>query len=296
MSQNVQQEFVNRELWEMFKKRFKSETTEASYWSDIMEFCRFCGKNLKDTKRGDVERYYAFMRNKIENGRISPLTVTKKFRELHSFLQFAAKECDDRTEYKDDFYPYLKSMEKERNLARSVPVDEMDALLEAASEDLMSYTILVLMYRAGLSSMEIAGMDGPEDLVMYGDEGYVLVSGREEPVYIPPDAWEILMRYMDQRENHPSLFYNRSGRRLNTMYISRMMKKYCRKAGINDHSAEAVRNCCAFNLFSYGASPKQVAEQMGRTQQQIRRYRGMNYRGSLRRHADQLVKIRIESP
>lgn len=296
MSQNVQQEFVNKELWEIFKKRFKSETTEASYWSDIMEFCRFCGKNLKDTKRGDVERYYAFMRNKIENGRISPLTVTKKFRELHSFLQFAAKEWDDGTEYTDDFYPYLKSMEKERALSRSVPVDEMDALLEAASEDMMSYTILTLLYRAGLSSTEIAGLNGPEDFVMYGDEGYVLLSGREEPCYIPEDAWEILMKYLDLREIHPSLFYNRRGRRLNTMYISRMMKKYCRKAGINDHSAEAVRNCCAFNLFSYGASPKQVAEQMGRTQQQIRRYRSMNYRGSLCRHADQLVRIRIESP
>ena len=42
--------------------------------------------------------------------------------------------------------------------------------------------------------------------------------------------------------------------------------------------------------------PKQVADQMGRTQQQIRRYRGMSYRGNLRRQADELVKIRIESP
>lgn len=296
MSQNVQQEFVNKELWEKFRKRFKSNTTEASYRSDISELCRFCGKNLKDADRGDVERYYAFMKNKMDSGRISPLTVTKKFRELHSFLKFAADETGDEAEYRDYFYPYLKNMEKERGLARSIPVEDMDALLEAASDDLMAYTILTLMYRAGISSTEIAGLNGAEDFALYGDEGYVLLSGREEPCYIPEDAWEILMKYMDQRDEHPSLFYNRSGRRLNIMYISRMMKRYCRKAGIENYSAEAVRNCCAFNLFSYGASPKQVADQMGRTQQQIRRYRGMSYRGNLRRQADELVKIRIESP
>ena len=90
------------------------------------------------------------------------------------------------------------------------------------------------------------------------------------------------MEYMDLREEHESLFYNRSGRRLNTMYISRMMKKYCEKAGIPAYSAEAVRNCCAFNLFAYGASSGQTAAQMGRTEQQIRRYRGTGYKNNLR--------------
>ena len=47
------------------------------------------------------------------------------------------------------------------------------------------------------------------------------------------------------------------------MYISRMMKKYCAAGGDQSCSAEAVRNCCAFNLFSYGASSRQVAGQMG---------------------------------
>ena len=222
--------------------------------------------------------------------------MTKKFRELHSFFKFAEEEAGDDAAYRDWFYPYLKNMEKEKGLARSIPVEDMDALLKAAADDLAVYTMLTLMYRAGLSSTEITGLNGPDDLVLYGEDGYVLLPERREPCYIPPDAWAILMEYLDQREVHPSLFYNRNGRRLNTMYISRMMKKYCQKAGISQYSAEAVRNCCAFNLFSYGATPGQVAEQMGRTQQQIRRYKGVSYRGNLRRKADELVKIRIESP
>ena len=270
MSQNVPEEFVNKNLWEMFRKRFKSHTTEASYWSDIMEFCRFCGKKAEDTEKGDADRYYAYMKERAESGKISPLTVTKKFRELHSFFKFAEEEAGHDAVYRDWFYPYLKNMEKEKGLARSIPVEDMDALLKAAADDLAAYTMLTLMYRAGLSSTEITELNGPDDLVLYGEDGYVLIPERREPCYIPPDAWAILMEYLDQREVHPSLFYNRSGRRLNTMYISRMMKKYCQKAGISQYSAEAVRNCCAFNLFSYGATPGQVAEQMGWMQRQIR--------------------------
>ncbi len=93
MSQNVHTEFVNKKVWEMFKKRFKSHTTEASYWSDIAEFCRFCGKKAEDTEKKDVDRYYSYMKKKAESGIISPLTVTKKFRELHSFFKFAEEEA-----------------------------------------------------------------------------------------------------------------------------------------------------------------------------------------------------------
>ena len=46
MSQNCEQEFVNTELWNLFRNRFKSSTTEASYRSDIREFCRMTGEAL----------------------------------------------------------------------------------------------------------------------------------------------------------------------------------------------------------------------------------------------------------
>lgn len=296
LSQNCEQEFVNTELWNLFRNRFKSSTTEASYRSDIREFCRMTGKPFDRAEEEDVRRYYEKMRDRISEGRISPLTLTKKFRELHSFAQFLVEYDGEDSGRSDPFYPYLKDLAKEDALARSVPVEEMDALLKAAEKDLMAYTILTLMYRAGLSSTEITELNGEEDFALYDDGAYVFLPRRREPCYIPEDAWEILKEYMAAREPHSSLFYNRRGRRLNGMYISRMMKKYCAAAGIRSCSAEAVRNCCAFNLFSYGASSRQVAGQMGRTEIQIRRYRGLSYQGNLRKKANDLVKMRIEKP
>lgn len=294
MSQNDKQNFVNTEIWNLFCSRFKSASTEASYRSDIMEFCRFAGRSFEEAGREDVERYYQMMEERVREGKIRPMTVTKKFRELHSFAQFLEEERDGQVS--DYFYPYLKYMKKEDKLARSIPVEHMDALLRAASDNLMCYTILTLMYRAGLSSTEIADLNGPENFAFLETDVCLFLPGREEPCYLPEDVWEILKEYIAVREEHPSLFYNRSGRRLNTMYISRMMKRYCKNAGIPSYSAESVRNSCAFNMFAYGASPSQAAAQMGRTLRQIGRYRGAGYRDNLRKQAGALVKVRIEKP
>ena len=269
LSQNCEQEFVNNEIWNLFKNRFKSDTTEASYWSDIQEFCRMTGKSFDKVGDAEVKRYYEAMQGYIREGRISPLTLTKKFRELHSFAQFILEHDGADSGKRDPFFPYLKHLAKEKPLARSVPVEDMDALLQAASGDLMAYTILTLMYRAGLSSTEITELDGEDDFALYDDGAYVFLPRRREPCY---------------------------GNRLNSMYISRMMKKYCMAAGIRGVSAEAVRNCCAFNLFAYGASAAQTAAQMGRTELQIRRYKGFSYQENLRKKANDLVKMRIEKP
>ncbi len=213
------------------------------------------------------------------------------------------EEWSDRLEdesktssFKDYFEPYLKQLVKEKELARMIPLEHIDRLLTASAENHMVYTILTLMYRAGLSSTEIIALKGPEDFVQYGDGLYVFLKGRQEPCYIPEDAKEILFSYLEEWEEGRSLFYNRSKNPLNTMYISRMMKKYCEKAKIPSYSAEAVRNCCAFNLFAYGATEEQVSDQMGRTVCQIKRYKGMGYKKNLKKRSADLVKIRIERP
>lgn len=297
MSQNFNQKFVNIEIWNLFRKRFKSETSERSYCSDIMEFCRMTGKPFTESTREDVRDYYQKITDLVKKGKISSITRTKKFRELHSFGSFLVEQGLWGQEMEEDyFYPYLKNMKKETFLAGAVPVEDMDALLQAASGDLMAYAILTLMYRAGLTSTEITAITGEDDFMEYDDGIYIVLKERGQPCYVPQDAWKILKSYMDQRIVHETLFYNRNGRPLNTMYISRMMKKYCTRAGIRGYSAQEVRNSCAFNLFAYGEDAVRTAEQMGRTTQQIRRYNGAHYKGNLRRKASDLVKIHIEEP
>lgn len=297
MSQNVTTYFVKLEIWNSFKSRFKSPTSEASYKSDILEFCRFTEKDFDETLSIDVQNYYEHLRLKVKKGMISTLTMTKKFRELHSLSHFIIEEFSDQVSLNEDyFYQYLKLLDKEKEFARSIPIEHMDKLLQAASIDLNVYTMLVFMYRVGLSSTEIISLKSDHQFLVYDNGIYFYVGDRREPCYIPGDAWQIILKYLQSREDHEFLFYNRSGNPLNTMYISRMMKKYCALAGIPSYSAEALRNCCAYNLFAYGATDKEVAEQMGRTTHQIKRYKGMSYKKGLNKRSAELVKIQVKLP
>ena len=83
---------------------------------------------------------------------------------------------------------------------------------------------------------------------------------------------------------------------MNLMGISRLLKKYEKKAGIPSYSAQNIRNTCGFNLFAYGADEEQTASRLGVTGVQIRRYRQAGYREQLQLEAEKLVKLRAEPP
>ena len=143
-------------LWPDFAAHFKSAASRASYWSDLCEFTRLTGKDITEAGAADVQRYYGIMTEKTKRGELQPGTPAKKFRELHSFADFL---CRERERYglpdtfQDYFYPYLPRLARQEKYARVIPVEDVDKLLKSAEEDRMAYTILVLMYRAGLSSI-----------------------------------------------------------------------------------------------------------------------------------------------
>ena len=113
---------------------------------------------------------------------------------------------------------------------------------------------------------------------------------------MPEDVVEILTEYLNQREYNEYLFYNRSDRQLNTMYLSRMMKKYTTLAGIPSYSAETLRNSCGFTMYAYGAKDKHVAKQLGITQIQIKRYDDIRYKDNIQKQAQNMVKLRVDPP
>ena len=285
-------------LWPDFAAHFKSATSRASYWSDLCEFSRIAGKDITEAGSADVQRYYDIMAEKTRRGELQPGTPAKKFRELHSIADFLSRERERYglpETFQDYFYPYLPRLARQEKYARVIPVEDVDRLFKAAEEDRMAYTIFVLMYRVGLSSTEICGLS-PGDIGIYENGAFVEPEGRRSGVYVPDDALAVLESYLGQREERPFRFYNRRGGRLNTMYISRLMKKYTALAGIPSYSSQMLSSACAYNLFSYEASSGQVAAQLGTTDTHVKRYRKMAYKEELSRAAGSLVKIRVERP
>lgn len=291
-------EQIKQLIWPDFTAHFKNSTTAASYHGDICEIMNLYKKDFLSLTGRDVSDYYKTMKEKINKGQIQPGTLSKKMRELNSFASFI---CENRSHYQvpaayqNYFDPHMKEIEKISKHARSIPIEHIDKLLEAAEDDYMSYCIITLIHRMGLSSTEIIEIR-PEDFTEYDNGVYLNISERLRPVFISEDVYLILEKYLSLHQGHEFLFYNSRGNKLNTMYISRMMKKYTGIAGIPSYSAEALRNSCAYAMFAYHAAPGQVAQEMGVTESQIRRYKNMNYMDTLSRSTRHLVKIKVEPP
>ena len=291
-------EFFGQQLWLDFTAHFKSETTEKSYAADVGEIMMFSGKDFREIRKRDVQEYFDSMQNKITQKVMKPGTVAKKFRELHSFAKYI---CENKEKYHTDesfedfFYPYLKRLEKQKKFAKSIPVDHIDQLLQAAQDDIRAYTLIIMLYRVGLTSTEIIRLK-PEDLAIFENGMYVAVIGRRRLCYVPEDAVKVLEKYLEQREDRTYLFYNSRGNQLNLMYISRLLEKLSRKAQIPKYSAVSIRNTCGVNLYAYGAQDSQVATQLGVTRMQVRRYNNQIYQDQLQSAANKLVMIKVTPP
>lgn len=290
--------YLSKQIWADFTAHFKSTTTLGSYQSDITGACNYCGKNFIQINSLDVKELFAWFSHRVEQGEIKPATMAKKFREYHSLAQYICENAEKygiQEDYEDYFYPYLTKVAKQEKFAKAVPIEEIDKLFEMAQQDIKVYLIFLLLFRVGLSSTEIIEIK-VKDIEQYADGVYVWITNRKEACYLQEDVVEVLSEYLNQKEDNEYLFYNRSGRPLNTMYLSRMMKKYTALAGIPSYSAETLRNSCGFTMYAYGAKDKHVARQLGITLMQIKRYDDVRYKDNIQKQAQNLVKLKVEPP
>ena len=297
ISQYVSEQF-GKVIWGDFIRGFKSNTSTNMYKADVTEFLNLIKKDFLNISRSDVDVYYEFLTEKVNDGKIQPGTMAKKFRELHSVASFIEKhrtEYDVPDTFEDFFYPYLLRVAKVESFAKTVPTEHIDKLLVASKEDRMSFCMFTLIFRVGLSSTELIELK-PEDFGEYDNGTFVFVSERDEWCHVPDDAAAIVIDYLEHRKENTYLFYNSRGSKMNTMFISRLMKKCCQKAGVPEYSAQTLRGACASTMFSCGASPSQVAKRIGVTTNQIKRYKNLTYKKELLGNAGKLVKIRVELP
>ena len=287
-------------IWNHFISHFKNPGTSASYQSDLIEIMDFLDKSFLQFTNADIRRYFEAQEEKINQKILQPSTLAKKIRELNSFSSYIVEnkeflKVDDS--YENHFAPYLKKINKISKFANSIPAKHIDQLLDAAQDNIMAYCIMSLLFRMGLASTEIIELK-TESFAMYDNGVYLQIKNRKDACFVPEDVYKIVLSYLSSLEGEKNeyLFFNSRGNKLNTMYISRLMKKYTAMAGIPNYSAESLRNSCVYSMFSYHAKPDQIAKEMGVTDSQIRRYNNKNYIDTTSREVRNLVKIKIELP
>jgi len=170
----------------------------------------------------------------------------------------------------------LRGPRQDRTLPHFVQRDDMMRLLGTppAGEPLgvRDRAILETLYSAGLRVSELTGLD-VDDMDL--DAGLATVRGKgrkERLALLGPHAVDALRLWLGQRavivarrvRAQPALFLNRSGTRLSSRSVGRLLEKYLAVAGLDPRtSPHTLRHSFATHLLDAGADIRSVQELLG---------------------------------
>lgn len=199
-------------------------------------------------------------------------SVSRRLASLRSFYRFAQREGLAAA---NPAKP-LRNPRPDRTLPHFLSTDDIGRLLQAPAEDdpagLRDRAMLETMYSAGLRVSELVGVnDGDLDL----EQGLVRIRGKGRRERLSPlgsYAVKALQRCLAVRKlsakesQGPAapVFVNKTGRRLTTRSVARMLEKYLRLTGLDTRTTpHTLRHSFATHLLDRGADIRSVQELLG---------------------------------
>jgi integrase/recombinase XerC len=170
----------------------------------------------------------------------------------------------------------LRGPRQEKKLPHFFSENDLTRLLQAPPADTplgrRDRAILEVLYSAGLRVGELAGLN-VDDVDL--DAGLITVRGkgkRERLALLGPPSLKALRTWLEDRSQlvrlrgraQPALFLNKSGTRLTTRSVGRLLQKYLAQAGLDPRaSPHTLRHSFATHLLDRGADIRSVQELLG---------------------------------
>jgi len=190
---------------------------------------------------------------------------------MRSWCRFMCRQSILQTNPADG----LRGPRQDKKLPHFLSEKDLLRLLEAPPADtpfgLRDRAILETLYSAGLRVSELVGLNLPD---MDLDSGVATVRGKgkkERLALLGRQAMEALERWLAQRGtispralSQPAVYLNKSGTRLTTRSIGRLLEKYLALAGLDPRtSPHTLRHSFATHMLDRGADIRSVQELLG---------------------------------
>jgi len=201
-------------------------------------------------------------------------SIARHLATLRGFFRFGQREGWTET---NPAKP-LRNPRKGRSLPHFLSAEDLGRLFDAPAADkpmgLRDRAILETMYSAGLRVSEVVGLDDG-DLDFAAAILRVRGKGRKERLSpVGSYATRALERWLKVRRLAPSseqgnrspvpVFVNKSGRRLTTRSVGRMLEKYLKLTGLDRRTTpHSLRHSFATHLLDRGADIRSVQELLG---------------------------------
>ena len=198
-------------------------------------------------------------------------SIARKLACLRSFFRFLCRLGIVQT----NPVAAMRTPRQDRKLPLFLTDQEVEALLAAPALDsplgLRDRAILETLYATGMRVSEVVGLN-TEDLDL--DDQMVVIRGKGRRERLSPiGSWAIraLKRYLAARQgvrptgrSPQAVFLNKSGCRLTTRSVRRMLDKYLAQTGLDSRvSPHTLRHSFATHLLDRGADIRSVQELLG---------------------------------
>lgn len=272
---------IRRYLDHLAVERGAAANTLSSYGRDLDRYRRYLGSrgvdSLADVAEEDVREFLVALRTGDPDRDEAPLADSSVARTLvaaRGLHKFATAEGITAT----DVAHAVRPPKPARRLPKSLPVDQVVAIIEAAGGDgaadtprgLRDRALVELLYSCGARISEAVALDIDD---MTTESGAVLLrgkGGRERIVPIGGPAIDALDAYLVRgrpalvSRYNPALFLNARGGRLSRQSAWQVLSDAAERAGLQTSvSPHTMRHSFATHLLDGGADVRVVQELLG---------------------------------
>ncbi|MFC7406213.1 site-specific tyrosine recombinase XerD [Georgenia alba] len=261
-------------------ERGVSDHTLAAYTRDLDRYCAFLAArgrtDLGSVTEEDVVAYAEALRTGDDGGTVlAPSSTARAVTAVRGWHRFALAEGTTASDPSAAVRPPPAS----RRLPKAIPVERVEALLEAASlgdgpVPLRDRALLEVLYGTGARISEAVGL-AVDDLDLDGEIAAVRLFGKgrkERVVPVGRYAVEALEAYLVRGRpalaragrGNSAVFLNTRGNPLSRQSAWAVLQTAAGRAGLTEHiSPHTLRHSFATHLLAGGADVRVVQELLG---------------------------------
>ncbi|MHA1941435.1 MAG: site-specific tyrosine recombinase/integron integrase [Candidatus Hodarchaeales archaeon] len=243
-----------------------SPKTIREYSYDLKMFQAF-NLNISIDKRSTTDLRRFFLHLKREK-HYSPRSLHRKICSLKSFYKFLKKESFISLNPAEN----IESPKIPKSLPKTITVEEAIQLLKAPGpENIRDKLVLFLLYGTGIRVSELSNLD-VNDIDLDSTSRMIRIVGgkgnKDRLIPLPEVIIPLIKEYFSLRQpknGSSALILNRSGVRLTSRSIQRLVKKYKQKAKLDKKklTPHTLRHAFATHLLANAVDIRVIQELLG---------------------------------
>jgi integrase/recombinase XerD len=242
----------------------KNPSTKTEYVRDVGTFLDYLvQRDIKRITSIKPKVFMDYLQHRQKEGRKNS-SITRYFMSIRSFATYLRKI----KAIKEDFTEDIPLPQNVLRTPKIPSLEEIKLLLALPDQDnesgMRDKAMMELLYSSGLRASEICNLE----LGDLTDHKILIKCGkRSKPRAIPitDDAFLAINKYIDdyRGKERGYLFLTQGGKKINRQFLSKTIRNYARKLGLQELTTHTLRHACATHLLDQGADLRLIQEILG---------------------------------